>query len=61
MNNRLINYLASAKVELKKVNWPTKEQTLRHSIIVIGISLFVAIFLGILDFGFAKGLNFLLK
>ena len=50
MNNNIINFFREAKAELKKVNWPTKNQTINYTLIVIGISLAVAIFLGGLDY-----------
>jgi len=34
---------------MKKVNWPTKEETIKYTLIVIGISVVVAIFLGGFD------------
>jgi len=52
--NRLVKYLIESKRELKKVTWPTKKETTKHTLIVIGLSLFVAAFLGILDFIFSK-------
>ncbi len=50
--NRIINYLKEVKVEIKKVNMPTKQETIKYTLIVIGLSLVVAIFLGGLDFLF---------
>ena len=41
-------------IEGKKVNWPRREEALNHTLIVIGISVGVAIFLGIMDFLFLK-------
>jgi preprotein translocase subunit SecE len=61
MSNRLVEYLKSSKVELKKVSWPTKKETMKFTLIVIGMSAFVAVFLGALDLIFSKGLTFLLK
>ncbi|HMB25998.1 MAG TPA: preprotein translocase subunit SecE [Patescibacteria group bacterium] len=58
--NKLVNYLSESKQELKKVTWPTKKETIKHTLIVIGLSLFVAAFLGILDFIFSKILAFFL-
>ena len=52
--NRLVKYIISAKSELKKVSWPTKKETTKHTLIVIGISVFTALFLGALDFIFTK-------
>jgi preprotein translocase subunit SecE len=50
--SKLTNYLKEVKVELKKVNMPTKKETIKYTLIVIGLSLFVAIFLGGCDFLF---------
>lgn len=47
--------------ELKKVTWPTKENTLRLTIIVIGISLIIGIYIGIIDVLLTKGLEALTK
>ena len=52
--NRLIKYLLESKAELKKVTWPTKKETTKHTLIVIGLSLFVAAFIGVLDLVFSK-------
>jgi len=58
--SKLVTYLAESRAELKKVSWPTRQEALKHTLIVIGMSLFVAFFLGLLDFIFAKGLTFIL-
>jgi preprotein translocase subunit SecE len=55
--NKILNFLKEAKVELTKVNWPTREKTINYTLVVIGISLAVAMFLGGLDYFF----GFLLK
>lgn len=61
MVNKLIQYIKDSKTELKKVTWPTKKQTVNHTILVIGFSLAVATFLGILDFVFDLGLKELIQ
>ncbi|MEK7120434.1 MAG: preprotein translocase subunit SecE, partial [Patescibacteria group bacterium] len=40
------------KNELGKVNWPTRQQTLRYTAAVILISVAVALFLGLWDYIF---------
>jgi len=57
MANKIKNYLKESKAELKKVTWPTKKETTKHTLLVIGISLAVAAFLGALDYLFALGLE----
>jgi len=43
--------------ESKKVDWPNRQQTLRYTALVVGISAAVAIFLGALDFVFVSILS----
>ena len=52
MFDRLITFLKEAKIELKKVAWPTRQETVRYTAMVIVISAALAMFLGIADFGF---------
>jgi len=53
--NKITNYFLTAKEELLKVVWPSKEDTLRYSLLIIGLSLAVAAFFGLLDFVFNLG------
>jgi preprotein translocase subunit SecE len=59
--NALAVYLRESIEELKKIVWPTREETLQHTIYVIVISLIVAGFLGGADYVFNTLLKFLLK
>ncbi len=52
--NKLINYFKESRLELKKVIWPTKKQTLQYTLIVVGFSLGLAAALGALDYLFAS-------
>ena len=56
-----LSYFVESKEELKKVTWPTRNETVKYSIIVIIISIIVAAFLGTADFFLSKGLNYLLN
>ena len=51
-------YFKEVKVEMAKVKWPTKNDTVNYTIVVIGVSLAVAAFLGALDYIFTTGFNF---
>lgn len=53
-------FLKDAKVELKKVTWPTPKQTLASTAVVIIIVFIVSIYLGIIDFVLAKLVKFVL-
>lgn len=52
MLTRMITFLQEARVELKKVRWPTREETIRYTIGVIIISAGLAVFLGGLDYAY---------
>lgn len=57
-----MQFLKEAKTELMKVNWPTKQQTINYTLIVVVISIVIAAFLGGLDYFFEYLLKtFLLK
>ena len=45
--------------ELRKVVWPTREQTTRLTILVIVVSAFVGVLLGAVDLGFGRLFAFL--
>lgn len=57
MLHRILTYLKEARLELKKVSWPTRAQTLRYTVAVVLMSIGVAAFLGGLDFLFAFVVN----
>lgn len=47
--------------ELKKVTWPSRETTIRLTIVVLLISLIIGIYIGIIDVALAKLLELLSK
>ncbi|MBU1203401.1 preprotein translocase subunit SecE [Patescibacteria group bacterium] len=55
--NKFANYLIGAKEELSKVVWPSRQTTINHTLMVIGVSLVVALFLGLVDLGLSKALE----
>lgn len=57
----LPSYFKTAWVELKKVSWPTRQETLRNTGVVIVVSMFFALFLGALDFGLNRLLEYVLS
>jgi len=55
----LARYLRDSRSELKKVNWPTREQTINLTIVVCVVCVAIALFLGGLDWIFATFIKFL--
>jgi len=54
---RVISYFKEVRLEIRKVNWPTRQQVWQNTLLVIGISFVVALYLGGIDFIFTTILN----
>ena len=46
---KTLQYLREVKAELKKVTWPSRQQTLGSTVVVIVIVMIISAFLGIAD------------
>src|SRR5690349_665473 len=53
--NRLADYFETSIQEIRKVTWPTRQQAVRMTVLVIGFCLVAAIILGTVDFIFNFG------
>jgi len=51
---KIKEFLKDAKIELKKVSWPTPKQSLISTSVVIVVVIIVSAFLGIVDFALTK-------
>ena len=54
---KLGTFLKEVRLEMKKVNWPNRKETVKYTLIIVGVSVAVAAFLGGLDFLFNTILN----
>ena len=50
----ITTYFKEVRAEMKHVSWPSRQQVIIYTAVVIGISLGVAIYLGLLDYIFAE-------
>ena len=55
--SKLVAFLNDVKIELARVSWPSRKQTIQYTMAVIVMSLLVAAFLGALDAIFSFLLN----
>ncbi len=51
---RVKRFFRDTKAELKKVTWPTKEQLIHNTGIIIVFIIIITIILSVLDMGFGK-------
>lgn len=57
---KAVDFLRGVRVELSKVVWPSRQATLRLTILVIVITIIVGFFIGIIDLTFSKSVALLL-
>lgn len=57
----MANFAKEAIAEFKKVEWPSKKETIRLTAILIGVSLSVGLIVLALDYIFKEGLNLIIK
>jgi preprotein translocase subunit SecE len=55
------NYIRSAKAELEKVTWPSRDEVIRYSALVIVSCVILAAFFAALDLGLNQGVTALLN
>jgi len=58
--NPISKYWRETRGELRKVTWPTREESQRLTVIVLGVTLAFAIFLWVFDAVFSNGLELLI-
>jgi preprotein translocase subunit SecE len=59
--NAVSKYIRETRGELRKVTWPTREESQRLTAIVLGVTIAMSIFLGLLDFLFSNGVQALVE
>ena len=54
-------FLREVKVELKKVTWPSRKQTIGSTVVVVVLVLLISLFLGIVDMGLSQLIRVVLQ
>ena len=55
------NYMSEARFELRKVIWPTRQETLRATGVIIVVVILMSLLLGAIDFILGGGIKLLLE
>ena len=58
---RIGRWLRELKVELKKVQWPTRKQTINNTLIVIACVVVVGLFIWVFDFVATNAIDLLIS
>jgi preprotein translocase subunit SecE len=56
-----LQFLREVKVELKKVVWPTRKQTIGSTVVVLILVMIISVFLGMVDIGLSSLIRVVLK
>jgi preprotein translocase subunit SecE len=56
-----VSFLRETKDELKKVVWPSRQEVIRLTTVVIIVSVLVGLFIGGIDFILTKALSVIVK
>jgi preprotein translocase subunit SecE len=52
--NRIVRYIQETRGELKKVNWPTRQEAINLTVIVLIVTFTMSAILGLLDLIFSR-------
>lgn len=58
---QLKEFFDESIVEMKKVTWPTRKETIATSVAVLVMVVFMSLFLGVVDLGLAKAIEAILS
>ena len=58
---QLTQYLRDTVAEMKQVKWPTQNQALIYTALIILVCTVIAIFVSIFDFIFASGIDYIIN
>lgn len=61
MLSRITTYITESRQELRKVIWPGRRELSMHTALVIGVTLGLAAFIGVVDYLFAIGVEQFLR
>jgi preprotein translocase subunit SecE len=56
-----LQFLREVKVELKKVVWPSRKQTIGSTVVVLILVMIISVFLGLVDIGLSSLIRVVLK
>ena len=58
---KIIQFFREVRIEIKKISWPSRNETIASTSIVIIIVLVIGLFLGMVDVGLARIIKIILS
>ena len=60
MFRRIKQFFKDVITEFKRVQWPTRDATIRSTSVVVAVSLAIALYLGVADLGLSEIMQFVI-
>ncbi len=61
ITDKIIQFFREVRIEIKKISWPQRNETIASTSIVIIIVLVIGLFLGIVDVGLSRIIKIILS
>ena len=58
---KMLSFFREAKVELKKITWPTRKQVIASTVVVLVVVFIAAVFFGLVDYALSTFFKFILS
>jgi preprotein translocase subunit SecE len=58
---KILQFFGEVKTELGKVSWSTREEVFGSTMVVIVLTAFMAVFIGVIDLLLSRGLSLLFR
>ena len=59
--NAIVKYFKETRAELRKVTWPSREEAVNLTAIVVAVTTAMAVFLGVVDYLFSKLFSLIIR
>jgi preprotein translocase subunit SecE len=56
-----LRFVGETVSELRRVTWPSRQETIRLTLVVLSVAAAVGIFLGLVDMGFSRLMDVILR
>ena len=59
--NAVVKYFKETRAEVRRVSWPSREEAINLTIIVMTVTIAMAAFLGVVDFLFSRLFSLIIR
>jgi preprotein translocase subunit SecE len=59
--NAVVKYFKETRAEVRKISWPSREEAINLTIIVMTVTIAMAAFLGVVDFLFSRLFSLIIR